>query len=373
MRFYKFEEFKIDRAKRKFYCNGQEIDLRDRDFDVLLFLIENRSKVQPKDKIIKAVWEGTTVEDNSVERAIVNIRKVLGDDAANPWFIKTVRGKGYLFICDVEESDEEKLITKEFQNPVQTESKLGEKFPKWISSAAVASVLLIGFLGVLWWNSTEVLAYFTSKTVFSDDFSNKKISPEKWKTEGNSVRTSEGKVRISVDKLGRGGKIDSAFFSYNPEKPLTIKSRLRISYNKSLKEKILFIGAFGLAGAGATDNKLLGVKYSNAQVEFAREGKATLEGFYLVKDNADLLDEYSHCNGKIGPRTDAVWDEWFEQKLVYEPKTKTLKLFINGEKKGEFPVGKLPASDGDKLRLVVYPKGAFLHHAIEIDYVEITQ
>ena len=373
MRFYKFEEFKIDAAKRRFFCNGQEIELRDRDFDVLLFLIENRSEIQSKDAIIKSVWDGTIVEDNSVERAIVNIRKVLGDDAANPWFIKTVRGRGYLFICDVEESSEEKPLAQNFQNSVQTEKPADRQIPKWIPSAAVASFLLIGFLGIFWWNSTEVFAYLTSKTIFTEDFSAQNINSDKWKPEGNSVRISEGKVRISLEKWAGGGKLKSVPFAYDPKKPLTIKSRQRISYNKSLKDKVLFIGAFGLAGDDERDENFLGIKYSNAKVDFEREGKATLEGFYLVKENADLLDEANHCNGQIGPRADAVWDDWFEQKLVYEPKTETLEFFINGEKKGEFPVGKLPASEGDKLRLIIYPNGAFLHHAIEIDYIRITQ
>ncbi len=369
MRFYKFDEFKIDVTKRKFFCDEQEIELRDRDFDVLLFLIEKRNETQSKDEIIKAVWNGTAVEDNSVERAIVNIRKVLGDDASSPWFIKTVRGKGYLFICDVEEFDEEELQSFVESTPTKIVSK--NRFPNWLPSA-IFSFLLILVLGIVWWNSENLITYLTTETIFSDDFLGEKIDENKWNAEGDSVKSHEGIARISLDKFRNGGKLRSIYFSYNPEKPLTIKSRVRISYNQSIKETVTFIGAFGLVGENS-DKDFIGIKYTNAETKFPREGNVTLKGFYMVKDNADLLNENNHCNGKIGQRTDAIWGKWFEQKLIYEPNTGTVKLFIDNEKKGEFAVGKLPVTKENKLRLYINPEGAFLHHAIEIDYIEITQ
>ena len=74
MQYYEFANYKIYPATRKFCRQDVEIELRDRDFDVLIFLIENRSNIVSKDEIIRVVWSGTIVEDNSVERAVVNIR-----------------------------------------------------------------------------------------------------------------------------------------------------------------------------------------------------------------------------------------------------------------------------------------------------------
>jgi DNA-binding winged helix-turn-helix (wHTH) protein len=76
--------------------------LRDKDFDVLLFLLENASKPCSFEEIIEGVWKETNVENSSVEKAVANIRKVLADDARNPRFIKTIRTKGYLFFGDIE-------------------------------------------------------------------------------------------------------------------------------------------------------------------------------------------------------------------------------------------------------------------------------
>ena len=349
MRFYKFDEFKIDTAKRKFFCNGQEIDLRDRDFDVLLYLVVNRKETCSKDEIIKTVWDGTIVEDNSVERAIVNIRKILGDNASSPWFIKTVRGKGYLFICDVEEFDEEDPRIDVFENSTETSQsnvvKSKIQFSKWVFSAG-SFVFVVGLLGLIWWNSENVFTYLTTKTVFNEDFASSELNSQKWTFEGNSVKVHKGIARVSLDKLGNGGKLVSDYFPYDSSKPLTIKSRARISYNQSVKEMVRFVGAFGLIGEKDNSEKdFVGLKYANAEVKFQREGRVTTEGFYLVKDDANLLDEHSHCNGTIGPRANAIWGNWFEQKLVYEPSTETFKYFINDEKKGEFLVGKLPADE----------------------------
>lgn len=91
MKTYRFAEFKVDPGSRELFSGDREIHLNDRAFDILLVLIEESPRVLSKDIIVDRVWDGVAVEDNSVERAIVSIRKALGEDTRSPKFIKTVR------------------------------------------------------------------------------------------------------------------------------------------------------------------------------------------------------------------------------------------------------------------------------------------
>src|SRR5688572_26604177 len=101
-----FEEFRLDRTKRKLSKYGSVIKLSDNEYDLLAYLIENRPDICSLDQLIEAVWGETHVGNNSVEKIIVSLRKKLGDSAGSPQFIKNRRGKGYSFISHVYESED---------------------------------------------------------------------------------------------------------------------------------------------------------------------------------------------------------------------------------------------------------------------------
>lgn len=138
---YKFAGFILNPAKRNLFQNGEEILLVNRDFEVLLLLIENRPQILSKEQIMKSVWDDISVEDGSIEKAISSLRKILGDNPYKPRFIKTVTKKGYVFIHDVAEITENAASTH-FEKPV---------FQKSFSrhSAYILSVSLL--YGLLFW------------------------------------------------------------------------------------------------------------------------------------------------------------------------------------------------------------------------------
>ena len=72
--------------------------LEPKSFRLLLFLIENPGRALPKEEIMAVVWPDAFVSDNSLARAITQIRKALDDDPKAPRFIRTVRTAGYLLI-----------------------------------------------------------------------------------------------------------------------------------------------------------------------------------------------------------------------------------------------------------------------------------
>ncbi len=71
-------------------------------------MIENPSRALPKEEIMTVVWPDAFVSDNSLARAIAQIRKALDDDPKVPRYIETVPSIGYRFIADCKEEIEER-------------------------------------------------------------------------------------------------------------------------------------------------------------------------------------------------------------------------------------------------------------------------
>lgn len=96
-------DVEIDVARSSIRRADQELYLRAKTFQVLLYLIENRERAVPKDEILAAVWPDTTVTEDTLVQSIVDIRRAVGDDPREPWFIRTVPRRGYQFIAPVQE------------------------------------------------------------------------------------------------------------------------------------------------------------------------------------------------------------------------------------------------------------------------------
>src|SRR5437763_17177949 len=102
-RIYRLDGIEIDTSQVCLRRNGQELHLRQKTFQVLIYLLEKRERLVTKDELITQLWQGAAVTDNTLEQCLAEIRKVLGDDSRHPRFVKTVSRAGYRFIGAVEE------------------------------------------------------------------------------------------------------------------------------------------------------------------------------------------------------------------------------------------------------------------------------
>jgi adenylate cyclase len=96
---FQFEGFTLDRMRRLLRADDQDVELRAKSFDVLLYLVENAGRLVTKNEIIQAVWLDVVVTDESLTRCISDVRHAVGD--TNQKIIKTVRRRGYLFASPV--------------------------------------------------------------------------------------------------------------------------------------------------------------------------------------------------------------------------------------------------------------------------------
>jgi len=96
---YEFGPFRVDFGARKLYREESEIELTEREFLLLRFLIRNPERALSRDAILRDVWgygyEGTA---RTIDNFITRLRRKIEDDPQDPHRILTVRGYGYRFV-----------------------------------------------------------------------------------------------------------------------------------------------------------------------------------------------------------------------------------------------------------------------------------
>jgi DNA-binding response OmpR family regulator len=89
----------IDIGRREVLRDGQPASLSTLEFDLLATLATAPRRVFTRDQLLQRVWGSDYFGvDRVVDVHIANIRKALGEDAADPAIIGTVRGVGYRFL-----------------------------------------------------------------------------------------------------------------------------------------------------------------------------------------------------------------------------------------------------------------------------------
>jgi DNA-binding response OmpR family regulator len=85
----------VDPAARRAWVGDDELDLTPKEFDLLELLVRNAGQVVVRDRIMDEVWDenwfGST---KTLDMHVSSLRRKLGDDAAAPTRIVTVRGVG---------------------------------------------------------------------------------------------------------------------------------------------------------------------------------------------------------------------------------------------------------------------------------------
>jgi DNA-binding response OmpR family regulator len=88
----------IDPAARRVFVRGQEAQLTQREFDVLLFMARHPGQVFSRNQLMDAVWQYSFYSDTStVTVHIRRLRSKIEADPAQPEHIQTVWGVGYRF------------------------------------------------------------------------------------------------------------------------------------------------------------------------------------------------------------------------------------------------------------------------------------
>ena len=99
---YEFDGYILDTDRVELSKNGRVIPTEPKTFDLLVFLIENRQRVVSKDEIFDQIWPGVFVSDASISSTLKQVRQAVNDSGEAQTVIRTVRGKGFRFVAELQ-------------------------------------------------------------------------------------------------------------------------------------------------------------------------------------------------------------------------------------------------------------------------------
>jgi len=88
-------------ATREVLLAGAQQPIEPRPFELLVYLIRHRGRIVSKDELLDTLWSFDFVTASVIARAVMKIRKVLGDDSEAGSLIKTIHRTGYRFMGEV--------------------------------------------------------------------------------------------------------------------------------------------------------------------------------------------------------------------------------------------------------------------------------
>ncbi len=94
--FLEHKGVKIDLQKRECEINGSKLHLTQKEFDLLVFLFQNKNKVCTRDDILNKVWNIHFEYDSGVIDVYINALRKKMKALNHQNIIKTVRGVGYI-------------------------------------------------------------------------------------------------------------------------------------------------------------------------------------------------------------------------------------------------------------------------------------
>ena len=89
---------KVDLAQRQAYLDGAPLTLTRKEFDLLAYLAARPGRVVSRRELLEEVWRQPSVgEDQTIDVHLYWLRRKLGESAAAPKYLHTVRGVGVRF------------------------------------------------------------------------------------------------------------------------------------------------------------------------------------------------------------------------------------------------------------------------------------
>ena len=113
----------IDSTTNSLQLGKTKKSIEPKAMDVLLLLCQQAGTVISADDIVNQCWPEGPVGDNPLHKTITQLRRALGDKASAPFFIETIRKRGYRIIAPVQ------FVSSEQTRASETDWQGGSPFP----------------------------------------------------------------------------------------------------------------------------------------------------------------------------------------------------------------------------------------------------
>ena len=95
---YEYGDLKVFPNRFEAFLGDESLEFTPKEFELLVYLLENKNRVLTRDQLLSAVWNYDFVGDTRiVDVHISHLREKIEENSRKPVFIKTIRGLGYKF------------------------------------------------------------------------------------------------------------------------------------------------------------------------------------------------------------------------------------------------------------------------------------
>ena len=100
----RFDDFEVDVAASTLRRDGQRFRLQEKPYQLLVALLADPGALVSRESLRERLWpdEAFGQFDDSLNTAVLKLRRALGDSASTPRYIETVPRRGYRFLGAVE-------------------------------------------------------------------------------------------------------------------------------------------------------------------------------------------------------------------------------------------------------------------------------
>ena len=142
-RVYSFGPFTLEADQAALLRDGAALSLRPKSFDVLHYLVRHPQRLVSREELLRAIWPGVVVTDDSLTQCLIEIRKALDDREKR--IVRTVPRRGYLLDVPVQaETAGGPVVAGQGQAPA------GRPPSRW---TLVALLVLAVAVGATWWRA----------------------------------------------------------------------------------------------------------------------------------------------------------------------------------------------------------------------------
>lgn len=138
---WKLGDYHFNANTRRLHGAGRDVLLEPKAAALLAYFCEHPERNIGRDELLRSVWHGQVVSENSINRVIVLLRKALGDDEKARKYIATIPKLGYRLIAAVEPAQ---AATAKVADDVN--EQLASPWPWGLMIASLGAVALVTFL-----------------------------------------------------------------------------------------------------------------------------------------------------------------------------------------------------------------------------------
>ncbi len=99
----RFLDYELDTDRVELRKENQVVAIEPQVYSVLAYLVEHRERVVSKEELLDNVWGDRFVSESALTSRISSARSAVGDDGRTQRVIKTVHGRGFRFVAEIDD------------------------------------------------------------------------------------------------------------------------------------------------------------------------------------------------------------------------------------------------------------------------------